>query len=281
MPQRLINHTMKVATLTKETNEIQRVVTLKNNRNHRHHYQEFVIEGHAAIDEAYRMNWEIRAIFFNKDRPLSQWAKGHLDRHQYEIAYATSSYLMDKISDKTESSELIAIVKTKTRHLQSYQPQQKDVIIVLDEPKSPGNIGMIIRSATAFGASALVISGHAADEYDPKCIRSSVGTFFTLPIYRVEGIASFSTFIDQLKLKSNTQIIASGNHGTVSLENVHFTQDILFFILGNETSGISRGYQQIADEFVQIPLSGKFTSLNIGAAASIFLYAIFQQRKSF
>ncbi len=272
---------MKLITLTKETNEIQRVLALKSNRQKRYQYKEFVIEGHASIDQAYLHDWEINSLFYNKDIELSQWAKNHLNNQCYKTIYAVSGQLMDKISDKIDSSELIAIVKMKINPFHLYQPKVQDVLIVLDEPNSPGNLGMVIRSATAFGAAAIVISGHAADEYDPKCIRASVGTFFNLPIYRIEGISAFSKIVEPLKPKFNFRFIASGDKGSISIKKACFTADVLFLILGNETSGVSKGYQNMSDEFVQIPFHGKFTSLNIAAAASIFLYEIFNQRESF
>jgi len=272
---------MKLVILTKETNEIQRILALKGNRQKRYQYKEFVIEGHAAIDQAYLNGWEIKSLFYNKDIELSPWAKNHFNNQRYEKAYAISAQLMDKISDKIDGSELIAIVKMKINHFHLYLPKAKDVLIVLDEPNNPGNLGMIIRSATAFGAAGIIISGHAADEYDPKCIRASVGTFFNLPIYRIEGISAFSKVIEPLKPKFNFRFVSSGDKGNVSIKKACFTSDILFLILGNETSGVSKGYKNISDEFVQIPFHGKFTSLNIGAAASIFLYEIFSQRESF
>lgn len=269
---------MKFATLTKETNEIQRVIALKNNRQKRSQYKEFIIEGHAAIDEAVKNGWRIKELFYNNEAKLSGWAKNYLDQRSYEAIYAISKELMEKISDKTESSELIALVETKITPFTLYQPKSNDVVIVLDEPNSPGNLGMIIRSAAAFGATALVLSGHAADEYDPKCIRASVGTLFALPIYRVEGVKTFSKIIEPLKSKFNLRLIASGDKGSVPIKKASFSGELLFLILGNETCGVSKGYQSLSDEFVQIPFEGRFTSLNIAAAASIFLYELFNQR---
>ena len=265
--------------LFKETNEIQRVITLRNSRNSRHRYREFILEGRMAIDEAYQKRWKVKALFYNKDHRLSDWAKNHLAQGRYEIAYEVSASLMDKMADKTESTEMIAIAETQIRFFSECTPGPQDIIFVLDSPKSAGNVGMMIRSAVAFGAQGLVISGHAADEYDPKCLRASVGTFFSIPIYRVDGVGQFLTHIDQIKKQQNIQIIASGDQGAYSLEEAEFGNDTLFVILGNETRGVSLGYKQLSNQFVRIPLSGKFTSLNVAAAGSIFLYEIFRRRK--
>ncbi|MDB6081832.1 MAG: hypothetical protein JWO53_1104 [Chlamydiia bacterium] len=270
---------MKVSKVFKETNEIQRVITLRNSRNSRYHYQECILEGRIAIDQAYSKGWKIKSLFYSKDQPLSDWAKMHLQEERYDIAYEVTDALMGKIIDKAENSELIAIAETRSCPFLSYQPSTQDVVIVLDEPKSAGNVGMMIRSAVCFGATAVVLSGHAADEYDPKCIRASVGTFFSIPIYRVEGVSKFLEKIETIKAEREVAIIASGDKGAISLEEISCTQELLFLVLGNETRGVSAGYKLAADQFVHIPVAHEFTSLNIAAAGSIFLYEIFQKRK--
>lgn len=270
---------MKIIKLSKETNEIQRAITLRESRNSRHRYQEFILEGRVAIDEAKEKSWKIKSFFYNKDHPLSNWAKNHLAYTPCEIAYEVTGALMDRIADKTESTELIAVAETKALSFSSYQPSNSsEVIIVLDSPKSAGNVGMMIRSAVAFGAHAMVISGHAADEYDPKCIRASVGTFFSIPIYRVAGAQPFLEKIESLKKDKKIQVIASGDKGAIPIKEANFQADLLFLILGNETKGVNSIYKQMANQFVQIPLLGKFTSLNVAAAGSIFLYEIFCHR---
>ncbi len=270
---------MKIVKLSKETNEIQRVLTLRDSRNNRYRYREFILEGRIAIDQAYAKGWRVKSLFYNGDQPLSNWAKNHLAQKRYEIAYEVPASLMEKMGDKTEPTEMLAIAEMQICPFSSYQPTSSDVVVVLDSPKSGGNVGMMIRSSVAFGASAIVISGHAADEYDPKCIRASVGTFFSIPIYRVDGASKFTEKLQELKGKQKVTTIASGDEGAIPIEEADFGGDLLFLILGNETNGVSATYRQTADQFVQIPLPGEFTSLNIAAAGSIFLYEIFRSRK--
>lgn len=271
---------IKTIKLFKETNEIQRLITLRHSRNSRHHYQEFILEGRVAIDQAYKKGWRVKALFYNQDAPLSNWAQQHLAQKRYDSAYEITASLMDKIADKTESSELIAIAEMQIRPFSSYFPSSPEVIVVLDTPKSAGNVGMMIRSAVCFGAHAVVLSGHAADEYDPKCIRASVGTFFSIPIYRVEGINKFLEKIEDLKLRTSVMIMASGDKGALSIEEAKFEEDLLFLVLGNETKGVSAGYREAAHQFVRISTANEFTSLNVAAAGSIFLYEIFRQKKA-
>lgn len=271
---------MKTIKLLKETNEIQRVLTLRNSRNNRHRYQEFILEGRLAIDEAYQKGWKIKALYYNLDRPLSNWAKSILAQNRQEVTYEISNALMERISDKSDCPEIVIIAEMQIRSFSSYEPESREVVVVLDTPKSAGNVGMMIRSAVAFGANGIVLSGRAADEYDPKCLRASVGTFFSIPIYRVEGVEKFNQKVEDLKLKRSVQLVVSGQYGSSSIEEIHVENDLIFLILGNETHGVNAGYQKIATQFVRIPLPGKFASLNVAAAGSIFLYEIFRNRST-
>ncbi len=271
---------MKIVKLSKETNEIQRVMTLRESRNSRHRYQEFILEGRIAIDQAYAKGWEIKSLFYNGERPLSSWTKKHIAQKQYEIAYEVSPPLMEKIGDKTGPVEMLAIAKMQINPFSSFEPELSNVVVVLDSPKSSGNLGMMIRSCVAFKASSIVISGHAADEYDPKCIRASVGTFFSIPIYRVEGASKFIEKLSEITKTKKVMTIVSGDKGAIPIEEAQFDGDLLFLILGNETNGVSVTYRKIADQFVRISLPGEFTSLNIAAAGSIFLYEISRYRKT-
>ncbi len=270
---------MKIISLNRETNELQRVYTLQTNRNKRHRYQEFVIEGRLAIEEALRKGWKIRSLYYSQEQSLPSWAQKVLEFHDCDTAYALTNPLMEKISDKTESAEMVAIVEQPLRSLETYHLQPQEVVVVFDEPKSPGNLGMMIRSGVAFGVSTFIISGHGADEFDPQCIRASRGTFFSSSIYRVEGVRSFTQRLEKWKENHQVEVVVTGNRGSINLEEGRWNADILFVVLGNETHGVSVGYQEIADQFVQIPLKGEFTSLNIAAAGSILLYELFRQRQ--
>ncbi|HXH55202.1 MAG TPA: TrmH family RNA methyltransferase [Gammaproteobacteria bacterium] len=270
---------MKTIHLSKETNEIQRIIALRNSRNKRYRTQEFIIEGTTAIEQAFKHNWPVKALFFNREIKLSDWAKHYIYNKYVEQVYAIPQELMVKISDRATCPEIIVVGQTNLLSFDSYTPRKPAIVLVLDEPKSAGNVGTIIRSSVAFQVDAIVISGHGADEYDPKCIRSSVGCFFSIPIYRADGFAKFLKKVDSLKTTLTVEIIATSDKGSVCIDDLKCNSDILFLILGNETKGISEGYKNIANQVSRIPLLSEFTSLNIGVAASIFLYEIDKKRR--
>ena len=265
--------------MNKETNEFQRVLTLQTNRNKRHRYREFVVEGRLAVEEAWKKGWKVRSIFFSKERSLPLWAEHYIAQGKFDTAYVLTNQLMEKISDKTESAEIVAVIEQPLRSFASYQPKLRDVVVVLDEPKSPGNLGMMIRFVVSLLEPLRSLSPGTVQMNLIRNVFELAGDVFFAPIYRVEGIKAFMHELEAWKKIFNMRVIATGNRGSVPLEKAQLDADILFLVLGNETNGLSMGYQQLADQFVQIPLAGEFSSLNIAAAGSIFLYEIFRQRK--
>ncbi len=90
---------MKTTYLSKETNEIQRVISLRTSRNKRYRHEEFIIEGATAIEQAFKNNWMISKLFFNRDKELSNWAKTYISNQPIYEIYGLSHEMMLKISD--------------------------------------------------------------------------------------------------------------------------------------------------------------------------------------
>lgn len=265
--------------ITRLNSTMQVLLAMKESRSKRFSEKKFIIEGRAGIEGAIENNWPIKSIVLNDKNKLSTWAKHQLFNSKAESIYSITSELMKMISDREDLPEIIAISEMNHRNFTSYIPTNNEkIVLVLDQPKSPGNLGMLIRSAVAFGVKSIVISGHAADEYDHKCIRSSVGTFFSVNIYKTDGIKSFREKLQELKITYKTNVISTGNKANTSLKDISLPSGLTFLVFGNESRGVSKGYKELSNHFIKIPLHGKHTSLNVGAAASIFLYEM--SRKS-
>src|SRR5260370_10740001 len=99
---------------------------------------------------------------------------------------AVSAALMRELGGKTDASpELLAVVALPEDDLARIPADPGMLTVVFDRPASPGNIGTLIRSADAFGASGVIIAGHAADVYDPKSVPASTSSLFSVPPVRV------------------------------------------------------------------------------------------------
>jgi TrmH family RNA methyltransferase len=158
--------------------------------------------------------------------------------------------------------------------------EQDFVVIVADSPGNPGNLGTLIRSADAFGAAGVIVTGHATDVYDPRTVRASVGSLFSVPVIRLPGPSQVASWLDGVKSSGHDPLVAVLDPvGGRELSNSPLTGPLVL-VAGNEKRGVSSGYEAISSVALRIPMRGEANSLNVAVAVSIALYEIRCQRKS-
>ena len=140
---------------------------LQTNRNKRYKYGEFLVEGVRNLNEAVRSGWEISSLLYTDEIPLSQWARDFLAQVKTEENYVLTRELMQELSRKEDTSELMAVVKMRDDSFASLRLRENPLLVVFDRPSNRGNLGTLIRSCDALGADALLVTGHAVDLYDP------------------------------------------------------------------------------------------------------------------
>lgn len=153
------------------------------------------------------------------------------------------------------------------------------LIVVLAGVQDPGNVGTILRSAEAFGATGAVAARGTADPWSPKALRASAGSALRLPVLR--GMA-VPVLLAQLKIEQVKILAAS-----VRVENTENSfdspgwavQDRLALFIGSEGRGLPAEVEHAADAVISIPVSEPVESLNAAVAASVLLYEISRRRK--
>jgi TrmH family RNA methyltransferase len=151
------------------------------------------------------------------------------------------------------------------------------LVAVLAEVQDPGNAGTIIRAADAAGADAVVVTEGSVDVHNPKCVRSTVGSLFHLPV--VTG-ASLADTIATLRANGVWVLAADGAGGT-DLDDLLEVAEAggaglggpVAWIFGNEGRGLPAVAGELADDVVRVPLYGHAESLNVATAATVCLYA--------
>jgi TrmH family RNA methyltransferase len=188
--------------------------------------------------------------------------------------------LMDKLSEKDEDySEIIAVVSMPENDLSRIEIKKDMLVVVFDRPSSHGNLGTLIRSCEALKVDGLIITGHAVDLYDPKTIRSSMGTIFALPTLRLQSHNELVQWINEIREKyPDFTVIGSTSRTDVLIEELDLTNPLILLI-GNETYGLSNNYRELCDSQAKIPMYGEITSFNVACAGSIMLYEIDRQRR--
>ena len=259
--------------ITRENARFQQWEALLTNRSKRHRTREFLVQGVRPISRAVEEGWTVRALL-RADGPASDWAEGLWGTTDGERV-TLSPELHARLSGKEDGAELVAVVEMPEdggeRLSDAARPHGP--IVVLDRPTSPGNIGTLARSADAFGASALVVTGHAADPYDPRAVRASTGSLFALTVLRVPGPGPVVEYAHA----HGHRIVGTDEHGS-ALSSVGLGGRLLV-VVGNETSGLSSGWRAACDEIASIPMVGTASSLNAAVAGSIVLHEALRQRR--
>jgi len=252
--------------------------SLLSNRNKRQRAGEFLVQGVRPISLAAKFGWRFHALIYDAERPLSAWAQnllGSIGTARVAMAPALLAELGEKAED---TPELVAVVEMRDDNLDRITVGGDFLGVALDRPASPGNVGSIIRSADAFGANGVIVSGHAADVYDPRAVRASTGSLFALPVVRSSSHRELAAWVAAQRARGCPIMIAgTDEHGDRDVFDVDFTQPTLLLV-GNEGTGLSSGWQELCDLMVSIPMTGAASSLNAAAAATAVLYEIARQR---
>jgi 23S rRNA (uridine2479-2'-O)-methyltransferase len=228
------------------------------------------------ISLAAEFGWRFRALLYDGERRLSDWAQDILTRVD-ALRVSMSPDLLAELGEKTEGPpELVAVVVMPDDDLDRIKAAENFLAVVLDRPANPGNTGSIIRSADAFGAGGVVVTGHAADAYDPRSVRASTGSLFALPVVRAPSHREVAAWVTAQPGRPIV-IVGTDEHGALDVFDFDFTRPTLL-VVGNEATGLSVGWRELCDHTVKIPMTGAASSLNAANAATAVLYEIARQR---
>lgn len=261
--------------ISAENAEFQIIQSLKLNRTKRHKAKEIFIEGIESIKQAVNAGLEITRIITSDIDGLSTWSKELILKNRRSKIIEMSFDLYKSICDRDEPSEIVVTAKIELFGIHDLTLPPNPFLLVFDRPSDCGNLGSLIRSANSFGVDAMFVIGHGVDIYDPKVIRSSLGSIFHSKIILVQSMLDFETWISNQKRINNISIIGTDSTGDISLLNHKLTKPIAI-ILGNEAKGMSVSLKGICDHIVSIPIMGVVNSLNVSCAGSIILWDVFR-----
>jgi tRNA G18 (ribose-2'-O)-methylase SpoU len=261
--------------VTTRNARFQQWQALQVNRAKRQRLGEFLVQGVRPITLAVRCGWTVRALLHDGERPPSRWAEELLRTHQDET-FAMAPDLLAELGEKEDPAELVAVVAMPPDDLTRIPVGPDFLGVAFDRPVSPGNVGTLIRSADAFGGHGVVVTGHAADVYDPKAVRASTGSLFALPVVRAAGHREVADWL--AAAERPVTVIGTDEDGERELADLDLSGPVLFAV-GNETGGLSAGWRELCHHVAHIPMTGTASSLNAASAATIALYETTRQRR--
>src|SRR5690606_1792053 len=158
---------------------------LLRNRSKRQHAHEFLVHGVRPITLALDHGWPIHAVIYPAGRDLSTWASDVMRRVSGDRVEMDPELLRQLSERDDDTTELVAVGALPPDDLARIAVGPQSLGMAFDRPSMPGNIGTIVRSLDAFEGSGLIVTGHAADPYDPRAVRASTGSVFSVPVVRL------------------------------------------------------------------------------------------------
>lgn len=187
-------------------------------------------------------------------------------------ACVVSDKVFNGISDTGTPQGIMALVKMNKWSLEDVLGKDTFVIIA-ERLQDPGNLGTIMRTAEAAGATGIILSSDSVDVYNPKVVRSTMGSIFRVPVYVSEDLA-----IDIDKIKEKGVTIYGAHLKGQDFYDKDF-KNACGFLVGNEGKGLSDEISSKADDLLKIPMKGNVESLNAATSVAVISYEVLRQRR--
>lgn len=182
--------------------------------------------------------------------------------------YECSDEILALMADAQHPQGVLAVARAIDVSLSDALASVGDgFVVVLSSVRDPGNAGTVIRAADAFGAAGVLISDSSVDLYNPKVIRSTVGSVFHLPI----SLGSSTADIIRACQGAGLRVLAADGSSATLLGEVDLAQPHAW-VLGNEAWGLPMDLRDLCDDVVAVPIVGHAESLNLAMAATVCLH---------
>lgn len=185
-----------------------------------------------------------------------------------------SDHIMDIISDTKTPQGVVSLVKRRHYTVEEVCDDERPLVMALENLQDPGNLGTIIRTAEGAGVTGILMSRETVDIYNPKVVRSTMGSIFRVPFCYVEDLTKC---INDIKQKG-FQVYSAHLQGTSFYD--HDYRKPTIFCIGNEGNGLSDELSEASNCKIKIPMLGKVESLNAATASTVLMYEAMRQRST-
>lgn len=249
--------------ITSTSNERIKWLVRLRERKHRDTEGVFVVEGERLYRRALEAGLEPAVTFVSND----------VDVVGERVSVLPE--VLDKASYRSRSQGIIGVFPQMDMGLASIDPQVNPLILVAESIEKPGNLGAMLRTASAAGASAVITVGGSVDVHNPNTLRSSTGAVFSTPV----AVASWTELVEWLEQRS-TRVVAASPEADVPFWETDLVGPVAI-VIGAEDEGLSEQARSIARELVRIPQTDSgVDSLNASVAAAVLLFEAVRQRDS-
>lgn len=274
---------------SKDNKRIKYLRSLLEKGSARKKNRQFIVEGIKLVDEALvygkvceiilseSLYEEIISGGLIKNALLADNGKNLIDYvNEANSTTVVSDAVFKAVSETINPQGVVAVVAMPEYEIlnegfltQTYNKTGKIKLLILEDTADPGNLGTIMRTAEAAGVTGVIMGRGTVDIFNPKAVRSTMGSIFRLPFIYVEDVRET---IRELK-KYGISFYAAHLKGKQSYKDVKYS-DKAGILIGNEARGLSPETAELADIYIIIPMQGKVESLNAAVAAALMMYEI-------
>jgi TrmH family RNA methyltransferase len=236
----------------------------------------FIVEGITHVAAALETGAQVEYVCYAPDLLISPFARELIEHASARglPCYPATADVFESISEKDNPTGIIAVVHQRHRTLDYLTPDTFDFGVALVSPQDPGNIGSILRTIDAVGASGLILLDGGADVYHPNAVRASMGALFSKQVVS----ATFGEFARWARQHAY-HIIGTSAHASGDYRAAHYLFPLVL-LMGSEQKGLSPEQWAICDDTVCMPMQGKVSSLNLAVAAGVMLYEVLAHRRA-
>lgn len=259
-----------IKTVTSLTNPTVKEIRALAQRKHRQASGLFVAEGLKLVADAVEADWPIR-IFVHAERlgDNDMVARTAATVHaRGGLVLQVSEKVLEKITRRDNPQMVVGVFEQKARGLSAVKPADSGVWVALENVKDPGNLGTIIRTADAVGASGVMLIGETCDPFGTEAVRATMGSIFHVPLVRCGG-ADFASW----RKDWPGSVVGTHLSGTADYRAADYEEPVIL-LMGNEQSGLPDDMAALCDRLVKIPMAGKADSLNLAVSTAVMLYEI-------
>lgn len=271
--------------ITSHRNSQVKYLRSLRSRKYRQREGRFLIEGIRIIGEAVASGAPLETLVYAPDLLVSERAKSFVEKVDPDRRLVLSGDVFRSLSDRDQPQGIAAVVRMEDRPLTDIctSPRLRDgpfLVVVAYQLGDPGNLGSIIRTADAAGATGVIVVEPSVDLFAPQTVRATMGSIFGLPVIRLEDGGALSAWFAELRASGlPLLVVASSAHAP----QVHFDVDFskpLVLLIGSERQGLPVAIREEADVAVRLPMAGRATSLNASAATAALIYEAVRQRQA-
>ncbi len=260
--------------ITSTANQEVKRLRAMHERKYRKQTGWFLAEGMRICHEAVALGWDMHRLAFvagrEDDRQVKQLLTGLLGADGR--ALPMTEKLLQKISRKDNPQMVLGAFGQRWDHLDAIAPMPSQFWVALDRVRDPGNLGTVMRTADAVGASGIILIGDCTDPYSVEAVRASMGAVFNMRL-----IACSEEQFLQFATRWPGQIIGTALPAAVDYQCADY-EGPLVMVMGNEQAGLTKPLMQACSQLIKIPMQGRSDSLNLAVATGVALYAAYHQR---